>query len=88
MLVQSFELLDGNRTWLAEGDIPDDQAQRLQVGDILPLVRLRANQQQIGSAPEGNQNSIPRGQYRIVERFDRMTENNTPFVELTLVQIS
>jgi len=87
MLVRSFELLDGNRTWLAEGDIPDDQAQRLQVNDILPLVRLGANQQQIGSAPEGN-NSIPHGQYRIVERFDRMTENNTPFVELTLVQIS
>lgn len=87
MLVRSFELLDGNRTWLTEGDIPDDQARELRIGDIIPLVRLRANLQQIGSAPEGNQNSIPRERYRIVERNDKISDIDTPFVELTLIQV-
>lgn len=86
MIVRAFEVFEGKKVDLIEGDYPDDHMDDLQIGTKIPLVGVPPRQFMVGTTAEPEE--VNRGWYLIEDRVDRETEIGVPFVELSLIRIS
>ena len=88
MLVRSFEMLDGQRRLVAEGNIPENQARQLHRGDQLNITRVRPAISQVGATEPIVRGEIVIGQYEITDVQERRTAADTPSIEIVVRQIS
>ena len=85
MLVKAFEVVEGQRVDLIEGDYPDDHIDDLQIGTRIPLREVRPREFLVGGMAEPEDVIV--GWYLIEDRTDMETEIGVPFVELILSRI-
>jgi hypothetical protein len=86
MLVKAFEVVEGQRVDLIQGDYPDDHIDDLQVGARIPLIGVKLKQFLLGDIGE-RKNAII-GWYLIEDRIEMEAKIGVPFVELSLNRIS
>lgn len=87
MLIRAFEVVNGEKVDLIEGNYPNDHLGDLQIGTTIPLTGIRPNPSLIGSTQLKNQNETISGLFVIKDRRDNVTEIGVPFVELDLIRV-
>jgi len=86
-LVKSYVIDDNHKILdVIEGSIPEEQANTLQVGESLFLLKLYAKTTNVGGSVSKTED-VPRGEYKIITREELTSEVDTPYIKLTMKKI-